>query len=144
MEKLFSYAPEDIDIEAILASRQTWEQREADIKEMFPDEPLQNSILKISHSKWVEDDVLVKRLELLRSALPDLQVMFKDRLHSTAYVVEQLEKARCPVALKDLGITAERLKTTLVKAQMIRKRYTVLDVLYETGLLHKFIGELSL
>lgn len=144
MEKLFSYAPEDIDTEAILASRQTWEQREADIKEMFPDEPLQNSILKISHSKWVEDDVLVKRLELLRLALPDLQVMFKDRLHSTAYVVEQLEKARCPVALKDLGITEERLKTTLVKAQMIRKRYTVLDVLYETGLLHKFIGELSL
>ncbi len=144
MEKLFSLAPESIDTEAIITSRQSWEQRESEIKKMFPDESLQNSIIRISRSKWVEDDVLVKRLALLRSALPELQAMFADRLQSTAYVVGQLKKARCPVALQDLGITEERLKTTLVKAQMIRQRYTVLDVLYETGLLAQCIGELSL
>lgn len=144
MERFFSIAPESIDVEAIIASRQTWEQREEEIRLLFPEKSLQNSIVRISRSKWVEDEVLVKRLALLRTALPELQILFKDRLQSTAHVVAQLRKAHCPVALQDLGITEEHLKTTLVKAQMIRQRYTVLDVLYETGLFNQFIGDISL
>lgn len=144
MEKLFSMTPEDIDIKAIVASRQTWEQREAEIRELFPDKSVQNSVVAISRSKWVEDDILIKRLELFRIALPELRMQFKDRLKSTAYVVEQLKKSRCPVSLQDFGITPLRLHTTIVKAQMIRQRYTVLDVLYETGLLKNYIEELSI
>jgi hypothetical protein len=39
-----------------------------------------------------------------------------------------------------LGVSRQNLFDTVMKAQMIRSRYTVLDVLYEAGLLQEFLN----
>jgi hypothetical protein len=41
--------------------------------------------------------------------------------------------AKCPTTPADIGLTMARMAATAVAAQMIRSRYTVLDLAAETG-----------
>ena len=53
-----------------------------------------------------------------------------------------LRKARCPARPEEIGLSREQFGHAVFTAQLIRKRYTVLDVLYESGLLEQAIGEM--
>jgi glycerol-1-phosphate dehydrogenase [NAD(P)+] len=46
-----------------------------------------------------------------------------------------LKQAGCPVTPEEIGLTRDRVIDTYFSAQMIRNRYTILDLAYETGLL---------
>lgn len=143
MEQLFSIDPNSFDIEHIVRSRLRWEDRVSQIRKYFPEEPLQGTIIKICHAKWPDDIQLTLRLERFRNHLPEFAQKYKDRLHSSTQVKSQLKKAGCPVSLSDLDIPAHHLHPTLVRAQMIRQRYTVLDILYETALLDHCMAKIE-
>ena len=46
-----------------------------------------------------------------------------------------LKKANCPTTPAEIGLTREQFFHAVPAAQLIRTRYTVLDLLYECGLL---------
>ena len=46
-----------------------------------------------------------------------------------------LKKAGCPVTPSEIGLSREQYLHAVPTAQLIRMRYTVLDLLYECGLL---------
>jgi len=50
---------------------------------------------------------------------------------------DMLQAAGCPVRPEHIGLDRERLEGTFRLAQMIRPRYTVLDLAYETGRLRE-------
>jgi glycerol-1-phosphate dehydrogenase [NAD(P)+] len=54
----------------------------------------------------------------------------------------QLEEAGCPTTPAQIGLELDRLEQTYRRAQMIRRRYTVLDLANETGLLDECVEEL--
>jgi glycerol-1-phosphate dehydrogenase [NAD(P)+] len=83
-------------------------------------------------------------MERLRSNAAELADIFTARLGSSTSVKDHLQQAGCPTSLSDLGIDAHRLHPTLVKAHMIRQRYTILDVLYESGLFDSCVGGMTI
>jgi glycerol-1-phosphate dehydrogenase [NAD(P)+] len=50
-----------------------------------------------------------------------------------------LRAAACPTKPEQIGLSAERLARTFRPAQMIRPRYTVLDLAYELGRLDECV-----
>ena len=75
------------------------------------------------------------RLEALKSAWPQLSERLRAHLWRAPLMETRLRAAGAPVLPEDIGISAARLRETVGKARYIRSRYTILDLLAETGLL---------
>jgi len=52
-----------------------------------------------------------------------------------------LQVAGCPTGPVEIGLRWEDFEATYLRARTIRKRYTVLDLAFETGILEECIGE---
>ncbi len=63
------------------------------------------------------------------------------QLLSSAQAEALLLKANCPVKPEEIGLKQEQYLHGIRTAQLIRKRYTILDFLYEAGLLDAAIAE---
>ena len=55
---------------------------------------------------------------------------------------KMLTAAGCPVKPEEIGLDRKQYIHGIYTAQLIRKRYTVLDMLYEAGLLDAAAAEL--
>ena len=142
MEAFYSLKPEDISVDACRPYRETWEERRLSIGKRFPASKLMEMIEKPCREKWVDDDQWASRIRRLGQILPELRAFTGQRLGSRDAVIEKLLKAGCPVSPQDFGVNPERIKDTVIKAQMMRKRYTILDALYETGQLQRILDRL--
>ncbi|MFQ3620356.1 MAG: iron-containing alcohol dehydrogenase, partial [Spirochaetales bacterium] len=78
---------------------------------------------------------LKARREKILNSWKSIQEKWKELLPPYEKLKERLYTAGCPTAPKDLGFDAEEVRKGIVVAQLIRNRYTVLDLLAETGLL---------
>ena len=139
MEVFYSLAPEDISVDACRPTRQTWEERLESIGKRFVNSRIREMIEKSCREKWISDEQWVDRIRRLAHILPELKEFYRQRLGSREKVIENLRKAGCPVSPQEFGVTPEDIKDTVIKAQMMRKRYTILDALYETGQLEKIM-----
>ena len=99
-------------------------------------------IEKACRDKWIDDEQWAGRVRRMGQILPELREFTGQRLGSVKLVIEKLQTAGCPVSPQDFGVSPEAVKDTVIKAQMIRKRYTILDALYETGQLQKILNRL--
>jgi glycerol-1-phosphate dehydrogenase [NAD(P)+] len=55
---------------------------------------------------------------------------------------EMLRAAGCPSEPIEIGLRWEDFEATYSRARTIRRRYTVLDLAFETGILEECVGEL--
>ena len=53
-----------------------------------------------------------------------------------------LAAAGCPTRPSELGLPAAAFRATYLRARMIRRRYTVLDLAAETGTFDELVDEL--
>ncbi|HET9557353.1 MAG TPA: sn-glycerol-1-phosphate dehydrogenase, partial [Actinomycetota bacterium] len=95
-----------------------------------------------SLAKHVDADRLARRLALLRDRWPALRGRLATQLLPAARLAGMLAAAGCPTGPSELGLDRAAFKATYARARMIRRRYTVLDLAAETGLLDECVDEL--
>jgi glycerol-1-phosphate dehydrogenase [NAD(P)+] len=93
-------------------------------------------------AKHVDADTLGRRLERLADRWPALRERLGAQLLGAQRLRELLAAAGCPTRPSELGLTAAAFRDTYDRARMIRRRYTVLDLASETGLLGELVEEL--
>jgi glycerol-1-phosphate dehydrogenase [NAD(P)+] len=142
MEVFFKQRPA-LTVEACLKRRESREKRQADINKFFPDPKIRKSVEEACEAKRLDDKALAVRLEKLIPALTEAKAFFAKRVGGKDRVIADFKKAGCPVSAADFGLDTKALKDTVLKAQMIRKRYTMLDAAYETGLLPELLDEIN-
>ncbi len=96
MEKLFSLPPCEINVQQILRNRPTWNQRASLIREMFPLEPLQSTVIDVCRLKWIDSKELEIRLTMFKSILPAIKTLYAERLVSTDHVKKSIEESILP------------------------------------------------
>jgi glycerol-1-phosphate dehydrogenase [NAD(P)+] len=106
------------------------------------DPPLEDPAVKQSLTKYIDADVLGERLELLGELWPDLSKKLREQLMPADELREKLRAAGCPTSPEEIGLSIEDFKATYRRAQMIRSRYTILDLANETGILDVCVEEL--
>ena len=85
--------------------------------------------------KYLTPEQTLERRKLIGSKWAELQRRLKERIIPFEELRSMLKKADCPTAPAQIGLSREQYLHAVPTAQLIRVRYTVLDLLYECGLL---------
>ena len=132
---------EDFDIEKALAAVKSAEQVENEVRTAL-DPRMQEEAVKHSLKKRTEGDELVARIELLKKVWPELKERCEAQLITAQDDMDLLKAVVAPYHPEMIEIDWDRFRETHFKAQMIRDRYTVLDILTDLGILDEVVEEL--
>ena len=132
----------DLDVDAICNSWPTWEEVEKKVRAAYAGSKLEEAAVGETRAKYVDTDALRERIGLLREVWPELRQKVTEQLMPADQLREQLRAAGCPTSPEEIGLSVEDFKATYTRAQMLRKRYTVLDLASETGILDECVEEL--
>ncbi|MFL6297022.1 MAG: sn-glycerol-1-phosphate dehydrogenase [Actinomycetes bacterium] len=131
-----------LDVETL---RRSWPAREevlAAVRAAHTTPGLDEAAVAETMAKWVDADALGRRLTLLADRWPALRDRLRAQLLPAERLRELLAAAGCPTRPSALGLTPSAFRDTYERARMIRRRYTVLDLAAETGLLGELVDEL--
>jgi glycerol-1-phosphate dehydrogenase [NAD(P)+] len=140
-EAIQSRSLDELDIDSAVAQWPEWEQEEGTINGLFDDRALVGKALEESHAKRVLRDELHTELEKLANVWPQLRDRLKQQVYPVAEARDMLAAAGCPIESYQIGISAERLRSSHLKAYYLRRRYTVLDFVRRAGLWQELIGD---
>ncbi|MEI8094223.1 MAG: sn-glycerol-1-phosphate dehydrogenase [Spirochaetales bacterium] len=97
-----------------------------------------NGAVQVSVSK-LSAETAQRRLSLVRDAWPQLRDRLRSQLIPYAELRTAMAAAGCPVTAEAIGLTRDYALQTAHRAQMIRDRYSVLDLLFDAGLLDEVL-----
>ncbi len=92
-------------------------------------------------AKHPEPDELCARLDLLRERWPELRERLATQLLGANELRRMLAAAGCPTSPSQIGVGPDAFRAAHELARTIRSRYTVLDLLAETGLQAEIVEE---
>lgn len=103
----------------------------------FPEIGLQETRAKYSDSEKVRE-----QLNLLKNNWADIQNKLSNQLVPYRKAKRRLQLVGAPTEPEQIGISRERLRDTFIRAQFIRRRFTVLDLAVRTGYLNQWLDKL--
>jgi glycerol-1-phosphate dehydrogenase [NAD(P)+] len=123
----------DLDVEALRDSWPTREEMERSVRAQHTSPELEEGAVEQTLAKHVSADELAERLERLREVWPGLREKVREQLMPAERIREMLRAAGCPTTPVEIGLGWDDFRDTYARARTIRKRYTVLDLAFETG-----------
>ena len=124
-----------LDTAGITAHAPDLETRFAEIDRLIPDSRIAERARIETKTKHADKQVLAARLETLVRVWPDLRQKLAAQVMPAAKMADLLARAGAPVRAADIGVSLADHKATVYAARFLRSRYTLLDLLDETGLL---------
>ncbi|MDE5684467.1 MAG: sn-glycerol-1-phosphate dehydrogenase [Muribaculaceae bacterium] len=91
-------------------------------------------------AKYVNKDELRRQLTILKHDWPIIKARLEHQLIPFGEMRESLGLVGAPTEPEQIGISRRRLCSSAIKAQMIRRRFTILDVAVRTNCLDKWLG----
>jgi glycerol-1-phosphate dehydrogenase [NAD(P)+] len=131
----------DIDVDAIRAAWPSREEVEPAVRAEHTTPGLDDAAVKESLAKYCDADQLAQRLTLLGECWPQLRERLREQLLSADRLRAMLHAAGCPTHPSEIGLDMAAFKATYRRAGMIRRRYTILDMATEAGILEKCVED---
>lgn len=141
--ELFLETPiHDLDIEACCQAWPTLNELEEDARERFRDTDFSGIGVEETRAKYISKEELSVQLQILRGNWAEIRSKLKRQLVPYSEVKQRLLQVGAPVNPEDIGVTREYLKQTFIRAQYIRRRFTILDVAIRINLLDEWLEKL--
>ena len=141
-EVLLDMDIEALDIDAAVAKWPGREELEAQVREANPHPNLMKAAVEQSMAKWIAPEELRARLVRVREIWPQLREKLRKQLIPATQIQDSLRAVGAPAHPAEIKIDQNRFRETYRRAQMIRKRYTVLDFVLEAGILDEITERL--
>jgi glycerol-1-phosphate dehydrogenase [NAD(P)+] len=114
--------------------RPSWAEREAQARAAFAGlGRAGDAAVNTVRSKFMEGEAASALEQAALDSWDALRTAVFEKLPPYADIRAMLGEAGCPVRPEQIGLTKTRVIAAAVKAQMIRCRFTALDLAYETG-----------
>ena len=97
---------------------------------------------EVAMSKFLPPEKLLERREKIYENWEKIGSRMKEQLFTVDGFKELLAKAGCPTEFEKIGLSREQYLHGVLTAQLIRNRYTCLDLLQEAGLLEAAVKSL--
>ncbi|MEO1679311.1 MAG: iron-containing alcohol dehydrogenase [Pseudomonadota bacterium] len=123
-----------LDAAAVAARAPDLATREAALLSAIPDPNISPKALEELRAKHVDQATLEARLTRITAGWTATRARLADNLVRQSEMVEMLRAAGSPAFAADIGVGQDHLMSTIRAAAFIRRRYTILDFLHETGL----------
>jgi glycerol-1-phosphate dehydrogenase [NAD(P)+] len=140
-ERLLTRDQTVVDVEACVAALPTAETLERQVRAALPTGEVADRAVVESLAKHPTADQLRARLHLARERWSDLRMRLQAQLLPAAELRRRLHALGAASLPHEIGVTAARLRTDLLAARQIRRRYTVLDLAAEVGLLERCVDD---
>lgn len=134
-EQLLAQPLEALDVADACRRWPSAEELQCQVGQSHALDELRTVAMKESLAKYLDRAALAQRLERLKAIWPELRESLRAQLIPSAALREMLRQAGAPVEPSEIGISLARLRRSYLEAQQIRRRYTVLDLAVETGLM---------
>ncbi len=126
----------------------TWEspsadKRRAEVYAIYGSSPAYRDIEAAALGKLNDSETLKRRREALADRWTSLRDRIGELLPPYGHLRGQLAALGCPTRPERIGLTRSDAIGTAIKAQMLRQRYTALDLAWDFGLLPKLIAEIE-
>ena len=131
-----------LDVDAAIAAWPGREEAERRVRVLHDSPTLADESVRLTLEKWVGPAELRQRLDLFRRLWPDLSRRLLAQLLPAAELQDMLRAAGAPGHPAEIGLDGQRFRDTYERARTIRSRYTVLDLVFEAGLLSDLVAEL--
>ena len=135
-ERLMAFDMAALDVEARVKRLVPWPEYEQDIRRRF--RSLADSILPEARDTYPTPEQHRKRLLDLKARWPELKAMLQPCLRPVSAIRADLKAAGCPTTFREIAVTPERARRSIVDAKDIRSRYTILHLLWDIGVLHEW------
>ncbi|MBE6310653.1 MAG: sn-glycerol-1-phosphate dehydrogenase [Bacteroidales bacterium] len=109
---------------------------------MFADTDFPNIGYTEIKAKYIERQALAKQLELLKNRWDIIRKDLKSQLIPYNEVKRRLKAVGAPTEPEQIGLSREQLKESFIRAQYIRRRFTVLDLAVRTGYMQQWLDAL--
>jgi glycerol-1-phosphate dehydrogenase [NAD(P)+] len=119
-----------------------WPAAEAFARELFAGTDFPALGVQEARAKYVTRDSLAAQLEALKRGWPALRERLAAQLLTSADVKRRLDAVGAPSEPEAIGLSRSRLRDSVLRAQHIRRRLTILDVAVRTGCLDRWLGGL--
>jgi glycerol-1-phosphate dehydrogenase [NAD(P)+] len=100
--------------------------------------------LQETTAKYNTPEELKAQLILLKEDWVTLKGKLLAQIVPLAEAKRRLALVGAPTEPEQIGISREKLRSTFIKAQFIRRRFTILDIAVRTGYLDQWLDELEL
>lgn len=141
-ERLVQHDLTQVDAEARIAALPSPEIVERAVRAALPAGEVADRAVAESLAKHPTPDQLRARLRLLRERWPVLREKIQVQLLPSSELRRMLRTLGAAASPAEIGVTPARLRADLLAARTIRRRYTVLDLAAEIGLLEPLADEI--
>lgn len=141
-ERLLTHDLAQVDAEACIAALPSRQHVEWTVRAGLPAGEVADRAVVESLARHPTPDELRARLDLLREHWPEIRQRVQSQLLPAVELRRMLGALGAASAPADLGVSPARLRADLLAARTIRRRYTVLDLAAETGLLGRCVDDL--
>jgi glycerol-1-phosphate dehydrogenase [NAD(P)+] len=131
-----------LDVDAAVSAWPAWDEVERRVRSEHTEPGLDEAAAEETRAKYVPADDLRVRLSLLRERWPSLREQLSEQLLPAGEIRDRLAAAGAPISPSDIGLDADAFRATYRRAQMIRRRFTILDLTNQAGILDECVGEL--
>ena len=121
---------------------QSWEEREKEVNELLKLGCYGDTPAQLAREKFLTPEEVLVRREEIYSQWTALQEKVKEQLGDQQAFVESLKRSGCPTTPEEIGLSKEQFTHGIFTAQLIRKRYNILELLIDAGLLKKAVAEM--
>ncbi|WP_139738189.1 sn-glycerol-1-phosphate dehydrogenase [Actinomyces wuliandei] len=130
-----------LDVDAAVAAWPSAEQEEARVRASFTGAMVEPAVRQ-TMAKYVSAEELRQRLELVRRSWPQVRRRCRAQLVAAAEVESLLRRVGGVYHPQQVGLSRQRFRDTYLRSRMIRSRYTLLDLLYQAGVLEAEVDAL--
>jgi len=130
-----------IDVDAVVANAPSRADIEARCHSLLIPRVV-DAAVEQSLAKLVTGDALRDRLRAVQHSWPLIRSRCAAQLVTPQEAAARLRAAGAPYHPQQIGIDLERLRRTHFQAQLIRSRYTILDLLAELGVFEQVVDQL--
>ncbi len=141
-ERVLSRDLSALDIDAACAAWPSWKEVERRVRATHKTPGLDEAAVVETGEKYLDASALAERLALVAERWPQTRQRLEQQLMPAARLRKLLSQAGCPTSPGEIGLDMQRFKDTYSRAQMIRRRYTVLDLAQQTGIFDECVEEL--
>lgn len=138
-EQLLKEDIHNLDVEACVNSWPSLEEQIKASQAMFKDTDFPTIGETELSAKYVDKDELRRQLTVLKNNWSQIRSRLERQIVPFRELRDSLDLVGAPTEPEHIGISRKRLRTSAVRAQQIRRRFTILDVAVRLGLLDKWL-----
>ena len=124
-----------LDIEGAVAAWPELAEAEKYALELYAGTDFPEIGLKETRAKYIGKQQLREQLATLKNNWPQIKARLEKQIIPFAEASRRLRIVGTPTRPEEIGITRRRMKDSVIRAQHIRRRFTILDVAVRTNLL---------